>query len=427
MFLIISKDKRIPIDLLNFEYEQWDLEEFIVKANEGLNVDEGLYINIDSVTKELYDGLKTYSDNGVVVVYYRFDDQNVKLDFTIDDGVTIYEIKKKDETKEEEKQLDDQLIDKSKIEDPEDKLPLVKENGLEVIGNVSQVDSSSDLNITLLNSIDKDELDIGQSHRKGKSAITYVFGCAKGGVGKTTTCAMCAREYGLTHPNEKIAIADFDIADGQFGTLINRFTPTIANLYQKFITEKEIDFNHLYSCSVKSEYFSPNVDIYLTPSMDIDEITKTDKFWNTYLKLLLSNYDVVFFDTSPGSSYYKDTPINKLYKIADRLLLICSTDSTATKSFIRQLKVVGGIRKTDGFTKEDDILNKTRIILTKVTSDKSVNAYIGKELKQYANIIAVFGNIDDLIHDIQWYQRWEKISENELITKYLRNICDMSK
>ena len=54
MYLIISKDKRIPPDLNTFDYEVWSSDEFVEKSSEeeGFNTDnlDLIYYNIDSLS-----------------------------------------------------------------------------------------------------------------------------------------------------------------------------------------------------------------------------------------------------------------------------------------------------------------------------------------------------------------------------------------
>ena len=94
--IILSYDKRVPYDV-NPNYKFVPILQFIERANseEGMLIDNNLYINLDVVTKYLYDALmcspKEYTDR---FIFYKFDDQIINLTFIDNDKVKIYKAKK---------------------------------------------------------------------------------------------------------------------------------------------------------------------------------------------------------------------------------------------------------------------------------------------------------------------------------------------
>ena len=101
------------------------------------------------------------------------------------------------------------------------------------------------------------------------------------------------------------------------------------------------EFSYLDNCKVKSDHFSPNIDFYLAPSQDIPTITNDTTYWNTVFKLLITNYDVVFFDS--GIDYLGKAPISQLYKIADKIIITCNPSINSVKSVIKQFKTLFNI------------------------------------------------------------------------------------
>lgn len=95
-YTIVSKDKRIPEDIKNSTIFPLSVEQFIAKANSDKGVEierDGLYFNIDSLTKDLYDSIiKSLGD--LPIVFYKFEDQDIELDFEVKD-LKIYKSDKK--------------------------------------------------------------------------------------------------------------------------------------------------------------------------------------------------------------------------------------------------------------------------------------------------------------------------------------------
>ena len=270
------------------------------------------------------------------------------------------------------------------------------------------------------------------SGRSG-SAKVILFGSSKGGTGKTFTALVSAYWYAKTHPNQKVALADFDIIDGQIGITINKLGPTLQDYYKNYIGGNT-DFSYLNNVRVRSDHFASNIDFYLAPAQDIPEITENVTFWIDVFKQLLSNYDVVFFDS--GIDYLGKAPISMLYKMADRIIITCNPSINSVKSVVKQLTTLCGRRKNNVFNPKNNILDKCNVVLTRVYNkmvlpdgtvmDNPINELVGDNITQVGvPIIAAFGNIDNIISQVQWYQRWELIDENPDIIEQLEYIIKM--
>ena len=257
----------------------------------------------------------------------------------------------------------------------------------------------------------RDEDDVARGNKKHKKAdaLVYLFGSAKGGTGKTTTSLMSAYVFAQLHPELKIAFADFDITDGQVSIALQKPSPTLFDFYKVYLHGKQT-FSDLENCKVRSEYFR-NVDFYFAMPQDIPEITDDMKFWHTVLELLLKNYDVVFFDSA--IDYLDKKPVSMVYTIANKIYLTSNTSIISVKSVIKQIKTLAGLRKNNVFDADDHILDNIRVILTRVNQQSNdINSYIVNSFNEFVPVVGVFGNLDSVIEQIQWYQRWNLLDEN---------------
>lgn len=289
-----------------------------------------------------------------------------------------------------------------------------------------------DANATVPNSVRKQDLGIllnydpnennNNQTRNRKAAKVILFGSSKGGTGKTFTCLASAYWFAKQHPNLRIALADFDIIDGQIGITLNKLSPTLQDFY-KVAKAGNNDIDHLRNCKVMSDNFSPNIEFYLAPSQDIDELTNDTAYWTDVFKLLITNYDVVFFDS--GIDYLGKKPISQLYKIADKIIITCNTSINSVKSVIKQFKTLSGHRVNNEFDASMNILDRVNIVLTRAGDNKDINDLVVYNLTKYADVIAAFGNIDDIISKVQWYQDWEQLDAQPGITDYLTEITKL--
>lgn len=283
--------------------------------------------------------------------------------------------------------------------------------------------STEQLKSNMSNMLQYDDYDAGDKskNRKAAPAKVILFGSSKGGTGKTFTCLISAYWYAKLHPTQKIALADFDIIDGQVGITINKITPTMQDYYKLYKNDRR-DFTYLDNCKVKSDHFSPNIDFYLAPSQDIPTITNDNEFWNDIFQKLISNYDVVFFDS--GIDYIGKLPISQLYKIADSIIITCNPSINSTKSVIKQFKTLSGQRQNNVFRPGDDILSKVKVVLTRMSNMTDINDIVCQNISTYAPIVAQFGQIDKEISQVQWYQMWTIIDSTPEITEQLNKIIE---
>lgn len=257
--------------------------------------------------------------------------------------------------------------------------------------------------------------------KKKAPAKVILFGSSKGGTGKTFTCLSSAYWYAQKHPKQSIALADFDIIDGQIGITINKLNPTILEYYS-LSKEGRKDFAYFRNNRVLSENFPANIDFYLAPFQDIPKVTNDVDFWNEVFENLIANYDVVFFDT--GIDYLGKVPINRLYKIADKIIITSNPSINSTKSVIKQFKTLSGERLNNVFRPSDKILSRTGVVLTRVYDNEVLNNIVKQNLSKFAPILAEFGNIDNIISDIQWYQHWNLIDSTPIVNEQLSKIIE---
>jgi cellulose biosynthesis protein BcsQ len=285
------------------------------------------------------------------------------------------------------------------------------------------MDSIRRLNLNNLIQNDEFDADVIKRRKKKAPAKVILFGSSKGGTGKTFTCLISAYWYAKKHPTQKVALADFDIIDGQIGITINKLAPTMQDFY-KLSKNGYTAFGYLENCKVKTEHFSPNIDFYLAPPQDIPQITNDTPFWNTLFETLISNYDVVFFDS--GIDYLGKAPVSQLYKIADKIIITSNPSINSTKSVLKQFKTLSGRRPNNVFKASDDILSRTNVVLTRMYDEGPINDIVINNIEIFAPVIAKFGNIDSIISEVQWYQHWYLIDQHPEIYNELEKIIEIA-
>ena len=463
MYIVVSSDPRIPLDLVQsgFQVEQWSPEEFIARATDesnGLEIDDGLWYDVADLQAEIYEALDAYSEQ-VAIMYYRFDDRPMPS-FTMTDEVKVYSTVQEPEPVEEpayepaEEPIPDtmptnvvqpeatytptqppiqstpenveqpvytqpQAYPQSQVYQPPVEPTMPVAQNVQMNPNIPEYVKTPTLISNVDNLLQHDDYDTVNPHRTATAAKVVFFGSSKGGSGKTFTCLISARWYALTHPTERVCLADFDIIDGQIGITINKLTPTTQDYY-KLYKNGYTDFINLENCKVKSDHFSPNMDFYLAPSQDISTITNDTEFWKNIYEQLIKNYDVVFFDS--GIDYLGLVPISNLYKIASKIYITSNPSINSVKSVIKQLKTLSGERQNNVFRLNDDILSRVNLILTRMDNDEAINSIVRNNLTKYAPIVAEFGQIDKEIKQVQWYQDWEVLDSTPAITEQLDKI-----
>lgn len=438
-YIVVSNSKKIPYDIEDSNYTLMTEKEFYTKAtsDEGIEA-EKIYYDITSLKKEMYEGLH---NSGMPVEYYSFT-EDVDLDFEIDEEITLYQ----DQT-EPEKEPEPQIQPKKQSEPVKQPEPqnqpqkqsepvvqtqkpvnpneFIESNNIAGIDVVSSNNTKKDETVLdnqrMVNLLQYD--DITSFKMNSKNAKTIVFGSSKGGTGKTFTCLLSAYRYAKTHPDERIALADFDIIDGQIGITIGKNSPTLVDYYKQYIAGNK-GYKFLSNYIVKNDHFSANLDFYLAPPMDVPEVTNNFEFWFNVFECLIKNYDVVFFDS--GIDYLGKEPISQLYKIADKIILTSNTSINSVKSIIKQLQTLSGRRKNPVFPEGNDILDRTYLVLTRVIGTNATNQLVYENLTKYAPIVAAFGNIDEKISKSQWYQQWEIWDYEYKVNEALDRITDFS-
>lgn len=429
-YLVISKDPRLPGAVKDVPYGEdgvvlWNMETFVQELGTEDGVEPTkIFINLDSITKTIYDFLKENED-AIQVEYYKFSDQDVELDFMITEEVIVYKIKSTNQ--EQPKPMQEQPIQENIPQQPVQE-PVVKEEPLiqnntpiETAVSNPVIENIPGLSVTdWERMMDTDDVDI-KTRSTIEPARVILFGSSKGGTGKTFTCLLSAYRYAKTHPREKIAVADFDIIDGQVGITIATVTPTLLDYYKQYRAGNNT-FKYLENCHVRSPHFGANIDFYLAPPMDRPEVTNDQTFWTNVFELLIKNYDVVFFDS--GIDYIGKPPISKLYKIADKIILTCNTSVNSVKSIIRQILTLSGQRQNNVFKPEDKIASKVNVVLTRVSHDQNINNQVMNYITKYCPIIAAFGNMDTDISKSQWNQQWSIWDSKPQVLHYLDKIVE---
>lgn len=252
-----------------------------------------------------------------------------------------------------------------------------------------------------------------------KEAKVYVFGSSKGGTGKTFTSIICTYRYAKQHPEQSIALVDFDIIDGQVGVSIHRIKPTVGKYFTEF-QKGYNDFDTMHKFVVHAnEQFPQNVDFYLAPNNG--KVIQNNDFWMNIIKNCIENYDVVIFDT--GIDYLNIDPISYVYKSADKVIIVTTTSIKSVNSVMKQIDKLVGKTKNDTFSTEDDISDHLNVVITQMTnSNKNANEMIYSSLAQKCNVIATFGMITESVTQAEYYGMWSVFDKNAAINKTLDTI-----
>lgn len=378
--------------------------EFVEKAysDEGLDMGDGIFINVNDLQEDVFgdleglDGVSYFTTNKNIPKFMN----NVKVenwDIEIEKEIIKNDINQESQTEPE------YFLDK-------------KDEKIE--------DSIKDL----LNCTDLDDEDYISEEQNEKEARIIVFGSSKGGTGKTFTSLISTYRYAKTHPNEKIALVDFDIIDGQVGISIHKIRPTMGRYFVEY-QKGYRDFNTMKNFAVKgNNVFPQNVDFYLAPTSGSP--IENEDFWFNIIKNCIENYDLVVFDT--GIDYLNITPISYAYKIADKINLVTTTSIKSVNSVTKQIGRLKGEIASPGkigetkvenvFNPDDEIAPRLNVIITQMVPTNKMNETIYSDLSKKCNVIATFGVITDSISEAEFYGHWDIFDKNAAINKYLDNI-----
>lgn len=400
------------------------------------NVDEKdvIVVHLNSLTEEIYDAFVELPT--LQVIYFLYAGEVAKQD-AVTVSSDIYEYQAIEDKKKSVPVVNKAQIEpvEQTVQDAQDEQGIQEEQvteqapsqtevagGLEIMKDTEKFDSNlpKATEKALESLLNADDSHVRKS--SNKKAKVLLFGSSKGGTGKTFTCLLTAYHYAKVHPNEKIALVDFDIIDGQVGIVINKLGPTLYDYYKRYKAGNQ-SYEDLEFAKVKNDQFTQNIDFYLAPPQDIQEITENKDFWQNIYTLLLKNYDIVFFDT--GIDYLGKSPISMVYKGADKILLTCNPSINSVRSILKQIKTLKGLRQNKVFTAEDALGSKISIILTRVSADDKVFDLVVSTLQQQAPICAAFGNMDNAISKTEWYQDWHLWDNKNGINRYLDEIAKL--
>ena len=287
----------------------------------------------------------------------------------------------------------------------------------------NDLNNDSDVNDDMMqesieNLLNESMYDYDSESKGDKNARIIVFGSSKGGTGKTFTSIMSTYRYAKMHKNEKIALVDFDIIDGQVGISIHKIKPTMRN-YLKEYQKGYCDFQTMHNFCIKAnDPFPQNVDFYLAPSNGT--VIDDDDFWFNIINNCIKNYDVVVFDT--GIDYLNIKPISYAYKIADKVNLVTTTSIKSVNSVTKQISKLKGETKNLVFDKDDEIGSRLNIIITQMVTTNKMNKTIYNTLSSKCNIVATFGVLTDSISQAEFYGRWDVFDKNAAINKAFDDI-----
>lgn len=256
---------------------------------------------------------------------------------------------------------------------------------------------------------------------QSEEAKVIVFGSSKGGTGKTFTAIISTYRYAKTHPNERVALVDFDLIDGQLGISIHRISPTMRNYYNSYLKDEK-DFSVMKEYAVHgNKTFPPNVDFYLAPSNG--QVVKNDDFWFNVIDNLVANYDLVVFDT--GIDYLNIKPISYAYQSADKINLVTTTSIKSVTSVSKQISKLKGETPNNTYDKEDNLSPRLNVIITQMIESDEMNKTIYDSLSSKANVIATFGVITGSVSQAEFYGEWNVFDENTAINETLDRIMSL--
>lgn len=261
----------------------------------------------------------------------------------------------------------------------------------------------------------------GEGIYDNKNAKVYLFGSSKGGSGKTFTTIISARRYAMTHPDESVALLDFDIIDGQVGISIHSMTPTMFNYYREYMKGYD-DYRTMKENVVKGNDKMPdNLDFFLAPNNG--RIIQNDQFWLNILSNLIHNYDVLFIDT--GIDYLNVHPISYAYKIADKINITTTTSIKSVNSVTKMINKLTGQVQNPVFSRDDELESKINIIITQMDTGDEMNMTAYESLSKLANIEATFGVITRSVSQAEYYGFWDVFDDNEPFCNALDGILEM--
>lgn len=447
-----SKDLIVINDGSKIEnFKTVSIDEFLEAGNseDGLEILGDLYLYIPDFEQDLFIVVKEQLEEAIDgLKWFVFDEKEIPMWFKADEAIivkskyntenkkSIIDIDKKNKNnsqsyKEDEDDDNDQNYKINEDNDEEDfNNELDKEDNdfdnNDEEENINQENKSLDNSDKLLGvkSIFEDSQK-SSLDSENKEAKVFVFGSSKGGTGKTFTCLISAYRYAKVHPYEKIAVADFDIIDGQVGISIFQIEPTMMGYWNRYVSGDN-SFSTMKSYSTKCPHFPSNIDFYLAPR---DYYINDKKFWISMIENLVKNYDTVFFDT--GIDYINYSPISFAYKIADRVVLTSTTSIKSVSSVLKQIQKLKGTlssKNANGdeiFKESDNIGPKLRLAITRYDRNDPTNKIVLETFRQNIKINAIFKDYSSDISRAEYHREWDIFDNNKKFNEYLDKLVDL--
>lgn len=423
--LIVSNDQNIDSAYTRGN-KLISYDDFLVQAysDDGLDLGSNIIINVNEIAQGVFEELR-----GVEEIKYFTLEETVP-DFLTDEELEDIKvwISEEKQNEEIEEDFEIQMKGSSKVEERVVKTQQVGNTGesrySEVIdlGQLDQGDVNSEISKLLANNVDLIEQEAhGKDIYNNKEAKVFLFGSSKGGSGKTFTTLISARRYAKTHPDQNVAVLDFDIIDGQVGISIHKMAPTMFNYYKEYQKGYSDHRTMKEFCVQGNNKMPSNLDFYLAPNNG--RIIRNDDFWLNILNNLVHNYDALFIDT--GIDYLNVHPISYAYKVADKVCITTTTSIKSVNSITKMIKKLTGNTPNPVFSKEDGIEPKLNIVITQMIAEDEMNATAYSNLEDLANVVATFGVITRSVSQAEYFGYWDIFDNNDGINNTLDKILDL--
>lgn len=402
-----------PDNKRNIKCKTKSVQEFLEEAGSdaGLSIEGDLYCYIPDFDRDTCMTVKEAVEDAK---WFVFDRTEIPVWYKADEALIIRSVNDKpSEKKVPPKKKPSAFGGKDAKGKDENSMPVPSMEG-----------GGSDYQMEAVSSLFKNAQE-DSSESGNKEAKIFVFGSSKGGTGKTFTCLISAYRYAKLHPGEKIAVADFDIIDGQVGISIMKIQPTMMS-YWKNYSAGDSSFKTMAQFSTKADKFPSNIDFFLAPK---DYYINDKKFWLSILDNLVKNYDTVFFDT--GIDYINYPPISFAYKIADRVVLTSTTSIKSVSSVLKQISKLKGQSSSanangiEVFKAEDNIGPKLRLAITGYNEKDSSNTTVIETFSKNIKIAAIFGQYYTEISRAEYYGEWNIFDTNKKFNESLDKLVDL--
>lgn len=255
------------------------------------------------------------------------------------------------------------------------------------------------------------------STRKDNEARVYVFASNKGGVGKTFNTLAVSRRYAKLHPDQKIAIVDFDIAVGQIAAQLNIYTPTMEEYFVDVYNHANVN---IIDYAVQHSAYGDNAYFYLAPPETMRAKATPRKYYSNLLADLITEFDAVFIDTGFDYNIY---PIVMAMKLSTRIVLI-STDSN--KCINNIYKMSKALKGEDNFNNnfKQSLDNRLSLVFTNINDPDFAKTDIVKHYFGDIPVLAKFGTIRQ-IKQVENTNDYSLLDKSKKFNEALDNIWQL--